>query len=290
LNFKIGMRIPPKIKESGMEKVVQFASKIGLDVIDVPRLTEADHQIMSDAGLEIGTVDAVHFGGPLLSKDETKRAEAIEGLKNQLSHMSQLKVDKMFIVFIPEEKDMPRKESFAIWKESFPEVVKHAEQKGVYIAMEGWPGPAPQYPVLGCTPEMYRAMFEAVPSKHFGINYDPSHYIRLGIDYLRVISEFGERIIYCHGKDTEILPEEMYESGHLPATFGAKYKFSEGSWRYTIPGHGVAEWDKIAARLEQIGYQGAISIELEDHRYWGSLELEQQGIIKSFENLSRFFK
>ncbi|MDB5085374.1 MAG: xylose isomerase-like barrel protein, partial [Bacilli bacterium] len=61
-------------------------------------------------------------------------------------------------------------------------------------------------------------------------------------------------------------------------------------WRYTIPGHGQIEWSKVAVRLEQIGYQGAISIELEDHRYWGTVEKEQQGIVKAAEHLAHYFR
>ena len=129
-----------------------------------------------------------------------------------------------------------------------------------------------------------------IPSRHFGLNYDPSHLVRLGIDYLRFLTEFGDKVNYCHGKDTEILTDDLYETGILPATFGTKYDFSEGSWRYTIPGHGAVEWDKVAVRLDGIGYQGPISIELEDHRYWGTLEKEQQGIIKAKEHLEMIFK
>lgn len=176
------------------------------------------------------------------------------------------------------------------WKETFPEVVSHAEEKGIYMALEGWPGPAPQYPAIGCTPETIRAMFNHIPSKHFGLNYDPSHLVRLGIDYLRVLAEFGDRVNYCHGKDTEILRDELYEFGTLPTTFGANYGFSDGSWRYTIPGHGDVEWGKVAVRLEKIGYKGPISIELEDQRFWGSLEAEQQGIIKAKNHLELYFK
>ena len=168
--------------------------------------------------------------------------------------------------------------------------MKHAEQEGVYFALEGWPGPAPHYPTIGCTPEMLRAMFEVIPSKHFGLNYDPSHLVRLGIDYLRFLTEFGDKVNYCHGKDTEILTDDLYETGILPATFETKYGFSEGSWRYTIPGHGAVEWEKVAIRLDGIGYHGPISIELEDHRYWGTLEKEQQGIIKAKEHLKNIFK
>ncbi len=214
----------------------------------------------------------------------------MERLKGQMTEISQLGGRVLFMCLIPEDHTLPRKENFAIWKETFPDIVSHAEQTGIYIAIEGWPGPAPYYPTLGCTPEMLRAMFEAIPSRHFGMTYDPSHLVRLGIDYLRVLSEFGERVNHCHGKDTEILHDELYECGVIPATFGEKYGFSEGSWRYTIPGHGEVDWGKVAVRLERLGYEGVVSIELEDHRFWGSIEAERQGIVKASEHLSKYFR
>jgi len=287
--WNIGMRIPPKINSQGIEKVASWAVEIGLDVLDVGSLTQEVKKACDQAGIGIGSVDAAKVG-QLLSKDEARRAEAVEDVKRQMSGMSSLGGRVMFMCLVPEDRRQPRRESFAIWKDTFPELVRHAEQTGVYIAIEGWPGPAPDYPTIGCTPEMWRAMFEAIPSRHFGLNYDPSHLVRLGIDYLRVLSEFGERVNHCHGKDTEILPEELYEFGTLPATFGSPYGFSEGSWRYTIPGHGQVEWEKVAVRLDRLGYQGAICIELEDHRFWGSLEKEQEGIRKAAAHLARYFK
>lgn len=285
----IGMRIPPKIGSEGIERTAAWAAEAGLGLLDVPSLTPEVKQACERAGIGVGSVDAQRTSG-LLSRDDTVRSEAAESLMKQMDNVAELGGSILFMCLVPEDLSLPRHEGFAIWKDTFPELVRHAEQTGIYMAIEGWPGPAPFYPTLGCTPEMWRAMFEAIPSKHFGLNYDPSHLVRLGIDYLRAMTEFGERIVHCHGKDTEILHDELYECGVLPATFGAKYGFSEGSWRYTIPGHGEVEWSKVAARLDRIGYRGAISIELEDHRYWGSIEAERQGILKAAEHLSIYFR
>jgi len=289
MSYRIGMRIPPRIGAEGIAKTAEWAARNGLDVLDVPELTPEVKQACDRAGIGIGSVDA-KATAKLLSRDEATRREAVEATKRQMSAMAELGGSVLFMCLVPEDHTLPRKEGFAIWKDTFPELVRHAEQTGVYMAIEGWPGPAPHYPTLGCTPEMWRAMFAAIPSRHFGLNYDPSHLVRLGIDYLRALNEFGERIVHCHGKDTEILRDELYECGVLPATFGAKYGFSEGSWRYTIPGQGEVEWSKVAVRLDRIGYKGAISIELEDHRYWGSLEAERQGIVKAAEHLAQYFK
>lgn len=289
MNFNIGMRIPPKIGAEGIDKVVAWAVQAGLDTLDVPDLTPEVKAACQKGGIGIGSVDATN-GAQLFSLDEKHRANAVNKLKKQMSNISQLGGRVLFMCLVPEDHTLSRKEGFSIWKEVFPEIVRHAEQTGIYIAIEGWPGPAPYYPTLGCTPEMLRAMFESIPSKHFGMTYDPSHLVRLGIDYVRVLTEFGERINHCHGKDTEILQDELYECGVIRATFDEKYQFSEGSWRYTIPGHGEVDWGKIALRLKRLGYQGPISIELEDHRYWGSVEAEQLGIVKAQEHLRRYFK
>nr|WP_265415901.1 sugar phosphate isomerase/epimerase [Paenibacillus albus] len=289
IKLQIGTRIPPKIGAQGLESTAAWAASVGLDTLDVPRLNSEVKQILDAAGLGIGSVDA-HGTGALLSRDDARREAAAVSVKQQMTEMAANGGKVMFMCLVPEDHTTPRSESFALFKDSFPDVIRHAEQQGIYVAIEGWPGPAPHYPTIGCTPEMWRAMFEAIPSKHFGLNYDPSHMVRLGIDHLRALSEFGERVNHVHGKDTEILTDELYECGVLEATFGAKYGFSEGSWRYTIPGHGAVEWSKVAVRLDRLGYQGAIGIELEDHRFWGTIEKEQEGVIKAKEHLALYFK
>lgn len=289
MSYSIGMRIPPKIGAEGIAATAIWAKEAGLDILDVHQLTSEVKAACEEAGIGIGSVDAQQTA-KLLSRDDAVRRDAAEAVKRQMTDMAKLGASVMFMCLVPEDLTLPRKEGFAIWKDTFPELVRHAEVQGVYMAIEGWPGPAPYYPTLGCTPEMWRAMFEAIPSKHFGLNYDPSHLVRLGIDYLRALSEFGDRVVHCHGKDTEILRDELYECGVLQATFGEKYKFSEGSWRYTIPGEGEVEWSKVAVRLDRIGYKGAVSIELEDHRYWGSIEAERQGIVKAAGHLARYFR
>ena len=292
MTFKIGMRIPPKLGSMGIKGVADFAKSAGLDVVDVPSYTAEMKHYFEETGIEVGSIDGIGAVGQtkLLNKDDNIRTDAAEKLIQQITDVASLGGKVLFVCLVPEDKNQSRADSFAIWKETFPAIIKHAEKEDVYFAIEGWPGPAPQYPTIGCTPEMWRAMFNEIPSKHLGLNYDPSHMVRLGIDYLRVLNEFGERVTYCHGKDTEILLDEQYDFGVLPATFDVKYDFSDGPWRYTIPGYGQVDWAKVATRLERLNYTGPVSIELEDHRFWGSIEAESKGIIQAKEHLAKFFK
>jgi len=152
--------------------------------------------------------------------------------------------------------------------------------------MEPWPGGYPYYATLGCTPEMWRAMFEVCPSKNFGLCYDPSHMARLGIDYLRVLKEFGDRVHHAHAKDCDIMEEELYLQGQLTRTFGKPtFKCSEGWWRYCIPGDGVVDWRAIVVGMIAAGIDPVFSIELEDGVYMEDEEGNKRGLLAAQAHL-----
>ena len=50
---------------------------------------------------------------------------------------------RMFFVLLPEDNCQKRADSFAVWRETFPAIAAFAEEKGVRLALEGWPGPSP---------------------------------------------------------------------------------------------------------------------------------------------------
>jgi sugar phosphate isomerase/epimerase len=214
-------------------------------------------------------------------------SEAAKQVKEQLNETSKLGGKICFMCLVPEDKTMPRSESFEIFTKTFPNILKEAESLDIKIVLEGFPGQPPFFPTLGCTPETLRAMFEAVPSPALCINYDPSHLIRLGIDPIRFLREFRERIGHVHAKDCVWMEENTYLYGNMPAAFGTNIAHSVGPWRYTIPGEGEADWENIGFELEQIGYDGAVCIELEDHRYKGTVELHRKGLLKSLDVLQR---
>jgi len=283
--MKIGMRIPGKIGALGIARVAAWAKEIGLDAVDLPGPDAEAKAAVEKAGLEVGSVDIMGPFNGILVRDEAKRQESLARAKAELDKMAELGLKTVFACLIPADRELSRRDAFAIFKESFPEVVAYAEARGISIALEPYPGPAPHYPTIGFTPEVYRAIFEAIPSPAIGICYDPSHFVRMGIDYLRVLTEFGERVRHVHGKDTEILSEGQYLYGHYGPTFPIQLGWSGGSWRYTIPGSGEVNWAKVVAHLRIKGYDGIISIELEDHVYGYTEEAQKQGIINSLRFL-----
>ena len=284
----IGTLIPPKLAAQGMEYVVTWAKGIGLTALDLPDNFAEGAQLCREHGLRIGTVDGAG-AGRLISADARKREQAVTRLIEQIGSMPAAGARLVFLCLVPEDRTQKIADSLAIYRETFPVIAATCERADVRIVLEGWPGPAPWYPTLGYTPETWRAMFAAVPSPAIGLNYDPSHLVRLGIDYLRVLDEWKERIYHCHGKDTALLSEAQYRYGHLPPALDKAAGFSEGAWRYCVPGDGAVDWSKVAFALDQAGYDGCVSIELEDARYWGTLEKEQQGITRAYQHLAHHF-
>lgn len=287
--MKIGFRIPGKARELGFDQLCGWAARTGFGSVDLPSATAENTATARAAGLEIGTVD-LPATRDLISADPAKQAAGAEACKKSIAAAADNGCTRMFCVFVPEDHSRKRRDTFETWKSTFPAVAAYAEERGVRIAMEGWPGPGPYYPALGCTPEMWRAMFEAVPSPAFGLNFDPSHLVRIGVNPLRALDEFGSRVVHVHGKDTAFDDERLYEHGNLGPTFRKPVGYSESWWRYTIPGEGLVDWCRLIGRLEDHGFNDVVSVELEDYRYNETWSLQADGLARSHAHLSRWVR
>lgn len=230
------------------------------------------------AGLRVGTVDLFAREDPdaLITRDPTERGRAVASMVAHIERCAATGASLFFAVTIPADPWLPRSENFAYLVEGFSALIPVLERTGARVAMEGWPGPG----AVCCTPETFRAFFKAVPSGLFGINYDPSHLLRMGIDPLRFAQEFAGRVFHVHAKDTAVSEDDLYEHGHeLPPTFRPARRWAGAAWRYTIPGQGRAPWTDIFRTLHDVGYTGWVSIELEDENFHGTAADEQRGLI-----------
>ncbi len=285
MSLPIGLRIPGKIWAQGIESIAPWARSNGLGSLDLPRPDPVAAELLRREALVLGSIDASGTGD-LLTRDPERQKKGFAALVERINQTAAVGGKVLFSVLGPGEQ-MSRRESLELWKQVFPPVIEHLEASGVSLAIEGWPGGFPHYGNLGSTPEVLRAMFQHCPSPNLGICYDPSHLVRLGIDYLRFLDEFGDRVRHCHGKDTEIMATGLYDYGHLPAVLDKVPANSEGYWRYCVPGDGVVDWERVAFRLELHGYTGPVAIELEDHRFGGSREREEAGVLKAVRHLAR---
>jgi sugar phosphate isomerase/epimerase len=99
--------------------------------------------------------------------------------------------------------------------------------------------------------------------RRFGFNYDPSHLGYQGVDYVKFIREFRGRIYHAHMKDAWW----GHGNGDVGA-FGGHTDFGDHRryWDFRSIGHGDIRFEDIIVALNDIGYQGPLSIEWEDTR------------------------
>lgn len=276
--FPIGFRRGDSAWQRDLPAVIDWAVSHGFGALDLGR-SPAEIKPAAEAGLRVGSVDLLEWPG-LISADAPKRADAVA--KNS-AYIADCGAQNYFAVMLPENPGLTRLENFGYMAESLNALSAPLEAAGGRLVIEGWPGPG----ALCCTPETYRAAFRECPSSAIGINYDPSHLLRMGIDPIRFLKEFVLRVGHVHGKDAEILANDLYEYGYeQSATFKSDLPFGSTSWRYTIPGHGGTPWSEVCRILAAASYPGVISIELEDNNYNGSEASEQRGLIEAAQFLA----
>jgi sugar phosphate isomerase/epimerase len=281
-HFPIGVRQLWMDWHQDVPGLIAWAKANGIEGLDLGPDADVTGPQVKAAGLRIGSVDLRVWQG-MLSPEAATRQQAVKDNAEHIARCAALGPLNHFVVMLPEQPERPRAENFGYMIESFTALAPVFERHAARLVIEGWPGPG----ALCCTPEGYRRFFEAVPSPAMGINYDPSHLLRMGIDPVRFLVEFASRVYHVHGKDTELMPEHLYEFGHeQPATFAAPLAYGGHSWRYTIPGHGQVRWGEILAGLQAHGYQGQISIELEDVSFNGTEAGEKAGLLAGAAFLS----
>lgn len=283
-NYPIGYRWVGTAWQNDFDKTLEWTAANGFVSIDLPASHVTQAVKLTKHGLKVVSIDIAGWGGyqALITSDKAKRAEAVKKTTEIVQQGAEAGASVFFTLMLPENPELPRAENFKYMTEAYSQLAPVFEKTGAKLAIEGWPGPG----ALCCTPETYRAFLKEVPSPAFGINYDPSHLLRMGIDPMRFLTEFGKRVVHVHGKDTELNTDHLYEFGNeQPGTFTPGQSFGGWAWRYTIPGHGQSCWSAIFQHLVKEGFKGIVSIELEDLRFNGSEEGEKLGLIKSREYL-----
>ena len=273
--FPIGFRRGWSDWQKDLPGAIAWAKENKIGVIDLGADAEETLPVLTKNGLKAGSIDLQNWQG-LLSPEKKTRDEAVEKNSAYIKACAAFGPMNYFTVMLPEKPELKRSENFGYMVESFTKLAPVLEANQAKIVIEGWPGNG----ALCCTPEGYGAFFKECPSPAMGVNYDPSHLVRMGIDPLRFLREFVGRVYHVHGKDTELLEEALYLYGNTQEpTFGKGHGFGSAIWRYTIPGHGAVNWVEVFRILAANGYTGAASIELEDENFNGTTEGEKAGIL-----------
>ena len=208
-------------------------------------------------------ISSLAFYPNTMDADLEKRAHNIEHLKKVIVASAKLGVN-MVTTFIGKDQYKTIEENIELFKKVWPGLIALAEEKGVKVAIENCPMlfGADQWPGgqnLMCTPELFRKLFEIIPSPNFGLNFDPSHYVWQGLDYLKTVYDFSDRIFHIHFKDIKLYPDKLRECGVL--AYPLDYMSPK------IPGLGDVNWGAFISALNDIRFNGCAVIEVEDKAF-----------------------
>jgi sugar phosphate isomerase/epimerase len=159
--------------------------------------------------------------------------------------------------FPPVSKDMIDA-GYADFAKRFKPILKAFKEEGIKFGLEVHPTE-----IAFDIASAQRAVDAVRGHECFGFNYDPSHFGYQGVNYVKFIRTFGKRIWHCHMKDVWW--------GHGDGTvgvFGGHIDFADPRrfWDFRSIGHGDINFEEIIVALNDVGYQGPLSIEWEDSR------------------------
>jgi sugar phosphate isomerase/epimerase len=248
----------------------------GVTHIDVTRLGADEAGRVKDLVQKHGVAISGlgYYPNPLDPNAEHRRF-VIDHLQKVIGAAPQLGV-RVVNTFIGRDPVRSVEDNWPAFRAVWPEIVQHAEAAGVVLGIENcpmlfsldeWPGGKN----LGVSPAVWARMFEEVSSPHLGLNFDPSHLVWQHIDAVRAVRDFGKRIVHFHAKDTRIDPDTLYQVGIL----GLKWHTPK------LPGLGDVPWGPLFSALTDVGYRGAVCIEVEDRAYEGSLADRKRSLRQS---------
>ncbi len=255
----------------------------GVSHIDCERVCEDDayaKYVLDYVAAKNITISSLAFYPNTMDGNLEKRNAAIAHLKAVIRASGKLGVN-MVTTFIGRDQYKTVDENIELFREIWPGLIALAEECGVKVAIENCPMlfGADQWPGgqnLMCTPAIYRKLFEIIPSKNFGLNFDPSHYVWQQLDYCKTVRDFADRIFHIHFKDIKLYPEKLAEVGIL--AYPLEYMSPK------LPGLGDVNWGAFVSALHDIRYNGCAVIEVEDKAF----ESCKEDILKSVRLSKRY--
>jgi sugar phosphate isomerase/epimerase len=237
-------------------RFVAEAKQLGYAAIDIPLNVPDAADVVRSHGMQVHAMSALV--PPDLSPDAQQQEKIARQVAAAVESAARQQVPTI-TTLIGRAPGLNGDENIAIFKDVFTPLAAYAESRNVKLAFENWPRNGT---MLSTTPELWDAMFNAVPSPAIGLCYDPSHFYWQGIEYIQPIYDFRDRIYHAHAKDTEILDKARNRYGiygrQLAATGEPEW------WRYRLPGFGAVNWHRYLDALVQVGYDAVLSVEHED--------------------------
>jgi sugar phosphate isomerase/epimerase len=234
--------------------------------VELPQLAREVGEVLAGSGAIISSLGV--YGNPLeTGPEEIETLRAWEACIDQ----AHLFGTNLVCGFTGRIRGKPVPDSLPQFKKVFGELVKRAEDRGVRIAFENcWMGGTWQSGDwnIALSPDAWELIFDAVPSDHLGLEWEPCHQLCELIDPLPQLRTWVPKIFHVHGKDATVYWDVIRKQGmHGP----------QPTVHHRHPGFGDSNWTDIISELRRHGFKGSIDIEgWHDPVYRGDLEMTGQ--------------
>ena len=243
---------------------IELAAKLKLDGVQIyattgefsPSLTQEQKatykQLLADRGLTVSALCG-DMGGYGFEREEDN-AERIEKTKAivDLAVEFGTKVITTHIGVIPEDKTEAR---YGIMLKALTECGLYAQEKGITLAIETGPEKA----------KTLLAFLEDTKGG-VGVNLDPANFTMVtGQDAVEAVYILKDYIVHTHAKDGVMLdknqdPTKVY---HAFAVGGVDALNACEGFKEVPLGEGQVDWKNYLKALQEIGYDGYLTIERE---------------------------
>jgi sugar phosphate isomerase/epimerase len=260
----------------------RYAGVTHIDVANLDSDTTAEiHRLTEKYGVSISALG--YYPNPL-SPYEEEATTSIDHLYKIIDAAKQLNVYQANS-FIGRDWKKSEADNWPRFLEVWKPIITYAEEQKVKIGIENcpmsftadeWPGGKN----LKTTPAIFRKMYADIQSDYFGLNFDPSHFIWLQMDYIKAIREFGPKLFHVHAKDVRLDHDRLDEVGIM--AHPSEYHTPK------LPGMGDVNWGQFFSALTDTGYNGPVCVEVEDRAYEGSIERRIDSLKQSYNYLRQY--
>ena len=257
----------------------------GVTHIDVDKLDNARVHYINNFLMEKGVyISGLGYYPNPLDPDPEVSEKAFSHIKKVISAAAKLGIS-VINTFIGRDPSKSVEDNLMIFADKWPPIIEYAETMGINIGIENcpmiftkdeWPGGKN----LATTPAIWEKMFEIIPNRNFGLNYDPSHLIWQHMDEIQPIYDYSDRLHHIHLKDVKIYKDKLNQYGIM--AYPLQYHSPK------LPGLGDVRWKDFFSALSSVGYRGPCCIEVEDRSFEETEKDIQDSILISRNYLKQF--
>ena len=257
----------------------------GVTHVDVSRVDQAEveriHTLLARYGVSISGLG--YYPNPL-SANVQESQTAVEHIHRVIDAAAALGVG-VVNSFVGRDPARTVEAQWPRFLETWRPIIEHAEKLNIRIGIENcpmsfgedeWPGGKN----LATSPAIWRKMYRDLPSQHWGLNFDPSHFILQMMEIHPILDEFKDRLVHVHAKDVRIDHAKLNQHG--------VFSFPNLWHSPKLPGMGDVQWGSFLGALADTGYDGPLVVEVEDRAFEGSLEKRIESLVISHRYLSQF--